>query len=91
MGNDSSYKQPEVCRRMSNERNKEERVAVKIRKSRIEVGTQISISFVVPATIRMDGRIVTRDISPNGDSVIEYTNREEAEAAVIAAGFRPVY
>ena len=69
----------------------DDRVPIRIRKSRIEVGTQIQISFVVPAAIKMTGRIVNREIDPEGDSVIEYSNREEAIQAVINAGFRPVY
>ena len=77
---------------MSATRSKlEDCIPVRIRKSRIEIGTQISISFVVPAAIKITGRVVTRDISPDGDSVIEYTSQEEAEQAVIKAGFRPIY
>ena len=76
---------------MTTQKTKEERVPVKIRKSRIEVGTQITTAYVVPATIKMDGRVVTREIDPDGDSVIEFSSREEAEAAVMDAGFRPVY
>ncbi len=69
----------------------EERQAVKIRKSRIEIGANIATSYVVPAAIKMEGRQVSREIDPTGDSVIEYTDRDEAEAAIIVAGFRPVY
>ncbi len=69
----------------------EERQTVKIRKSRIEIGANIAVSYVVPAAIKMEGRQVSRVIEPDGDSVIEYTDRDEAEAAVLNAGFRPVY
>ncbi len=69
----------------------EERQTVKIRKGRIEIGANIATSYIVPAAIKMEGRQVSRVIDPDGDSVIEYTDRDEAEKAVLDAGFRPVY
>lgn len=69
----------------------EERLPVKIRKSRSEIGSNITTSFVVPAGIKMAGRSVTREIDPEGDSVMEFNTKEEAEAAVIKAGYRPIY
>ena len=64
---------------------------VKIQIDTEQVGDGVDETIYVSATLKVEAGRVTKEVDPDGEAVIIFDSRKEAEEAILAAGFLPKY